>query len=130
MSYRVPKIEVPKIWEEERQRRRKLSRAEEKAIYKKYKGKCAICSRLTEFSDGEVDHIKPLSKGGSNSPSNLQWLCHRCNKLKGRTRTNAQVRKLLGLREKKRGKKKQRKKGKRRKQQSVWDIDLRVPKIK
>jgi 5-methylcytosine-specific restriction protein A len=30
----------------------------------------------------EVDHIKPLSQGGSSKPSNLQALCTPCNKAK------------------------------------------------
>jgi len=76
-------------------KRKKFSRFDEKAIFQKYKGKCAICGEKTAFDYGEVDHIKPIAKGGSNSPSNLQWLCHRCNKLKGSKRTNAQVKKLL-----------------------------------
>ncbi|UCD14319.1 MAG: HNH endonuclease [Thermoplasmatales archaeon] len=80
--------------------RKRFSRTEEKTIYDKYKHKCAICGRKTEFGDGEIDHIKPLSKGGSNRLSNLQWLCHRCNKLKGHKRTNAQVKKALGIKSK------------------------------
>lgn len=31
-----------------------------------------------------VDHIVPLSAGGTNDPSNLQILCIRCNSTKGK----------------------------------------------
>jgi 5-methylcytosine-specific restriction protein A len=34
---------------------------------------CRKCGRLT--LDGEVDHIKPLAKGGTDDDANLQWLC-------------------------------------------------------
>jgi 5-methylcytosine-specific restriction endonuclease McrA len=78
-------------------KRKKLSRAVEKAIFEKYAGICAICGKKTELDYGEVDHIRSLKKGGSaTAPSNLQWLCHRCNKLKGANRTNSEVKKLLG----------------------------------
>lgn len=74
-----------------------VSRTVEKAIYEKYQHCCAICGRETAFDEGEVDHIKPKTKGGTDEPSNLQWLCHRCNKLKGCKRTNDEVRELLNI---------------------------------
>jgi len=46
----------------------------------KQKGCCVLCSR--EFSETlkkEIDHIIPISKDGSNWPSNLQLLCRNCN---------------------------------------------------
>jgi hypothetical protein len=78
----------------------RLSRTLEKAIFTRDKGICQICGRYKDFDDGEVDHIKALSKDGTNDPENLQWACHRCNKLKGNNLTNEQVRKVLCLPEK------------------------------
>jgi 5-methylcytosine-specific restriction endonuclease McrA len=76
-------------------KRQSVSRTVERVIYEKYKGRCAICKEKTPFDEGVIDHIKPVSKGGTSGPSNLQWLCHRCNGLKGNTRTNKQVKELL-----------------------------------
>lgn len=46
-------------------------------IFKNQKGRCAICG--CELSDYHVDHITPIARGGSNSPSNLQVTCPPCN---------------------------------------------------
>jgi len=43
-------------------------------------GKCAICGSEHFL---EIDHIVPLSKGGSNERSNFQVLCKKCNCSKG-----------------------------------------------
>ena len=39
---------------------------------------CAICGTDTKYAN-HVDHKTPLSRGGSNWPSNLQILCPTCN---------------------------------------------------
>jgi len=44
-----------------------------------YEGKCWVCGiDATEF-----DHVKPLSKGGSNWPGNMRPICKPCNVRKG-----------------------------------------------
>jgi 5-methylcytosine-specific restriction endonuclease McrA len=47
-------------------------------IHKAQKGKCACC-RDKLGDTYHVDHIQPVSKGGSNRASNIQLLCPPCN---------------------------------------------------
>ena len=44
-----------------------------------YGYRCWICSNPYEA----IDHVKPLSRGGSNFASNLRPICKQCNSLKG-----------------------------------------------
>jgi len=46
-------------------------------------GQDYICSECQSEEDLTVDHIYPLSKGGTDEPSNLAFLCRRCNSKKG-----------------------------------------------
>ena len=49
---------------------------------------CSICKIKTQRDDiyadnaGELDHIMPLSKGGTHTYDNVQLLCRACNQLK------------------------------------------------
>lgn len=43
--------------------------------------KCACCKTSLK-GKGEIDHIEPLARGGSNEPRNLQLLCGPCNSTK------------------------------------------------
>jgi 5-methylcytosine-specific restriction endonuclease McrA len=53
----------------------------QKAKMKKMKWKhCLLCGALDRLT---IDHIVPVSKGGTNSLSNLQVLCNDCNIKKG-----------------------------------------------
>lgn len=44
-------------------------------------GRCRACYSAINL---QIDHIVPLSKGGPTEESNLQTLCGRCNRRKGR----------------------------------------------
>lgn len=56
-------------------------------------GHCAYCS---ERNGLHLDHCIPLSRGGSNWPWNLQWLCAPHNLSKG-SATDAEYREQIGL---------------------------------
>jgi 5-methylcytosine-specific restriction endonuclease McrA len=50
-------------------------------LLKGQRGKCAECKKKLEKY--HIDHIIPLTRGGSNWPHNLQLLCPPCNLSKG-----------------------------------------------
>lgn len=62
--------------------RRKFSDYEKKTVYARNDGKCAICGKPVKYSKMTIDHVTPLSQGGTNEFSNLQLSCHSCNRLK------------------------------------------------
>jgi 5-methylcytosine-specific restriction endonuclease McrA len=57
------------------------SKAQLKARWDYYGGKCWIC----KLPAREMDHVKPLTKGGSNWPANLRPICRPCNARKSNT---------------------------------------------
>ncbi len=63
----------------------KRSRNIKQILYRKQAGRCkGVCGgRELDIDLFEVDHIKPRSKGGSNTDENLQLLCSTCNRKKG-----------------------------------------------
>lgn len=52
-------------------------------IYKCSNGTCAICGRSLTKYNYTIDHIVPLSRGGTNEAANLRAVHFECNKLKG-----------------------------------------------
>lgn len=53
------------------------------SLLKKQNYKCGICCiYLDKKSHKQLDHIKPVSKGGHHIISNVQWLCRKCNIIK------------------------------------------------
>ena len=74
------------IDEEERRKavRSQVTNSVRYQVMKRDHFKCVLCGRRAE--DGvilEIDHIIPVSKGGTSDLSNLRTLCKECNRGKG-----------------------------------------------
>ena len=52
------------------------------AVWRRDGGKCARCGSREKL---EFDHIVPVSRGGSNTVRNIELLCEKCNKRKGKS---------------------------------------------
>ena len=55
---------------------------DKRRIYDRQNGLCAYCGQHRNIKYMTVDHIIPLSKGGTDEIDNLQCTCKKCNKLK------------------------------------------------
>lgn len=62
-----------------------LTANEWKTLCEYYENQCLRCGTEGKMT---VDHIVPLSKGGSNSIDNIQPLCGRCNRIKATKSTD------------------------------------------
>ena len=51
----------------------------EKEIKKLYSGPCVVCGSIDNIT---IDHIIPITKGGTHSIGNLQSMCRSCNSTK------------------------------------------------
>lgn len=58
--------------------------ADKRTKYEQQKGVCAHCGRKFRFEDMDADHIVAWFDGGRTDLSNLQMLCRKCNRAKGR----------------------------------------------
>lgn len=53
-----------------------------KYVFERDKNQCQSCGKQQVETSLTIDHIIPLSRGGSNDISNLQTLCFSCNRKK------------------------------------------------
>ena len=54
-----------------------------KRVMSRQQWRCMYCGGRRKTQNFEIDHIHPVSRGGSNEESNLQALCGPCNARKG-----------------------------------------------
>ncbi len=60
-----------------------FSKEERAAIARSQKYRCMYCGVRLRTDNLQIDHMYPVSRGGSNDDDNLQALCRRCNIRKG-----------------------------------------------
>lgn len=63
-------------------RHRCFTKEMRRSIYEKTQGHCYLCGEAIGFKAFEVEHKKPISKGGKDDLDNLYPSCHECNKIK------------------------------------------------
>jgi 5-methylcytosine-specific restriction endonuclease McrA len=51
-------------------------------IYLRDSGQCQRCNTATDLKKCHIDHMVPLSKGGTNNDENLRVLCPICHILR------------------------------------------------
>jgi 5-methylcytosine-specific restriction endonuclease McrA len=68
---------------EHRRKYRQLSEKVRAAVIERDRSTCYLCHRYLKPHEISVDHVRPYTKGGTNSISNLRVACRSCNSRKG-----------------------------------------------
>lgn len=97
-------LHTKEAWRREEIRRRARERKVEtdssislERLYERDNGICYLCGRVCDWNDGEwrdgvfrvgknypsIEHVKPISKGGSHTWNNIRLACVSCNSKKG-----------------------------------------------
>jgi CRISPR/Cas system Type II protein with McrA/HNH and RuvC-like nuclease domain len=66
--------------------RKQISKKTRFEVLKRDHFTCQYCGRMSPDVILEIDHIKPVAKGGDNSITNLITSCRDCNRGKGKTK--------------------------------------------
>lgn len=66
-------------------RRSSISMSQRFEVFRRDGFTCVYCGRRPPHVELHVDHVRPVSKGGTNDLSNLRTACNECNLGKGAT---------------------------------------------
>ena len=61
---------------------KRLSLQDVREVMLEYGGLCPYCNNMIPVNKGNIDHIVPVSKGGTNIRENLVYVCSACNSKK------------------------------------------------
>ena len=64
-------------------KRKPIKPALRQAVYERDNFTCQYCGFHASEKELEIDHIVPVSRGGTNDIDNLRTSCSKCNKKKG-----------------------------------------------
>lgn len=71
------------VFKTDKQQNRSLKIRDKAILYHRAGKKCEGCERRIDYTEMEVGHKNPISKGGSTSLRNSVCLCAKCNRLQG-----------------------------------------------
>jgi 5-methylcytosine-specific restriction endonuclease McrA len=75
----------------------RLSKARRQRIIDRDKATCYSCGSKLQISDIELDHLIPVSKGGTSDAQNVAVSCVKCNRQRGNKIMLIQLKKLAEL---------------------------------
>jgi 5-methylcytosine-specific restriction endonuclease McrA len=78
-TFKPPRLRAPRTTEHYSSRSWSSIR---KAVLLRDVYRCASCRRIVDGPDAQVDHMLPLSEGGTDDLANLQTLCIGCHSRK------------------------------------------------
>ncbi|CUP51789.1 Uncharacterized protein conserved in bacteria [Anaerostipes hadrus] len=78
----MPAQQTKEIQSEDMSKRIVFPQETRMSVYNQSEGRCVYCGRFIPFDEMTIDHIVPLSKGGTNYEKNLQCCCKECNLMK------------------------------------------------
>lgn len=80
------KVKRPPLLATQANANRRLSRSvanrQKQRVWLKQNGRCNVCGFVIPLTDCELDHVTPLSVGGSLKDWNTQCLCAECHQAK------------------------------------------------